>query len=241
MMMAVLTLSACADTGGNPNSKGSSCESPHVISEGVGEIEVFAYGDNDSVSPKTYLTFCSMNSRLAVESITVVDNTPTGGVMQQTLEGHSLELQETLEVLCVGSDGCNITVRRGVEGAPIRFMTSRSEPTEQVARITSLSISPSEVSQSSLGMTGDGLEISLTFENFDPIVDVDVFVQLPGGDRFAVKRTFEVWGNSVDVVWVRTDLFFNLELGEYQLGAIIEDESGRRVREENLSSVTVIE
>ncbi len=106
--------------------------------------------------------------------------------------------------------------------------------------IVSMTVSPSSIPQSDTGMTDETIDVTITVADFaGQITGADVFLQLQGEEREAVKDDFVVEGNTVELVGITKSFFSGLQPGDYQLGATVVSDAGERVQELDLATVSI--
>ncbi len=104
--------------------------------------------------------------------------------------------------------------------------------------IVSVSVSPTSVSQSDAAATD--WQVSMTVVGFEgAIVDADAFIQIGADTRSTNRDTFEVSGNTIELVGVERSWFGGLEPGSYQIGANVVTDAGEDVTQLDMATVTI--
>lgn len=106
-------------------------------------------------------------------------------------------------------------------------------------QILSMTVTPSSLPRSEIGMTDEFFTVVLSLINFDEeIENVSVFIQDPYRDAVPQEILIGPRGDEVELRGIAKTWFTGFTPGTYQIGALIETETVS-VRENNLATVTV--
>lgn len=138
---------------------------------------------------------------------------------------------------CLATESCD----EGVTEAGSGGVCVDDDPASVTPDITGLNVQPQTIPQSDIGMTDETLDVSITIDGFTgAIQDANIFVQLDGDQRDAVKDDFQMSGDdTIILVGIQKSLFNGLQPGSYKLGASVSSDAGEQVQELDLATVTI--